>query len=86
MGSVGADYILQNGTIRPTLGIAYLQDDVYVGGDVGLDLAGGPLHFGLGFGATNTADPTVAPVVVTPPLEEEVPVDPEVPQCAVSCG
>lgn len=76
VGSIGADYILQGGAIRPTLGIAYLQDDAYIGADIGFDLSGGPLHFGAGIGATKTADPPVAappPVVVT----EEPPPAPE---------
>ncbi len=63
VGSLGLDYILQSEALRPTLGIAYLQDDAYVGLDVGFDLSGGPIQFGAGLGVTKTSDP----VVVTPP-------------------
>ncbi|MCW1917959.1 hypothetical protein NX862_04270 [Rhodobacter sp. KR11] len=72
VGSVGVDYILQGGAIRPTLGIAYLQDNAYVGADLGFDMAGGPIQFGAGIGVTNTAeeDPVIA---TTPPLLTDAP-------------
>ena len=68
VGSVGVDYILQNQAIVPTLGIAYRQDDAYVGLDLGFDLAGGPLRSGAGLGVTQTADAPVAAAPVTPPV------------------
>ena len=68
VGSVGVDYILQSQAIVPTLGIAYLQDDAYVGLDLGFDLAGGPLRYGAGLGVTQTADAPVAAAPVTPPV------------------
>ncbi|MCW1917958.1 hypothetical protein NX862_04265 [Rhodobacter sp. KR11] len=75
VGSVGVDYILQGGAIRPTLGIAYLQDNAYVGADLGFDMAGGPIQFGAGIGVTNTAEDPVAAPVVTPPILTQEPVE-----------
>ena len=71
VGSLGLDYILQSEALRPTLGIAYLQDDAYVGLDLGFDLSGGPIHYGAGLGVTKTADPVVVtqtPIVTQTPV------------------
>lgn len=57
VASLGIDYLFQSHSWRPTLGAAYLNNNTYIGADVGYTLGGGGLNFGLSGGAVNTAAP-----------------------------
>lgn len=54
--ALGLDYMLQSKRLRPTVGAAYLGDNAYIGLDLGLDLDGGGLDFGIGIGEVGTED------------------------------
>lgn len=77
VGSVGVDYMFQSKRIRPTVGVAYLGTNSYIGLDMGFDLNGGGIDFGPGVGAVQTKR-AVAPLVVPPP-SPVVPPSPPVP-------
>lgn len=66
VGSVGVDYMFQSKRIRPTVGVAYLGTNGYIGLDMGFGLNGEGIDFGLGVGGVHTKTP-VAPVIVPPP-------------------
>jgi hypothetical protein len=73
--SAGMDYMFQSRNLRPTVGIAYLGRNVYIGTDMGFGLNGGGLDFGLSAGGVNTKKiappvPAVTPVV-TPPAPSD---------------
>lgn len=57
--SVGFDYLLQSRKIRPSVGLAYLGSNTYIGADLGFTPGQG-LNFGLGLGLSNTQSPAVA--------------------------
>lgn len=79
VGSVGVDYMFQSKRIRPTIGVAYLGDNSYIGLDLGFGLNGEGLDFGLGLGAVKTkrlAAPVIAPAAA--PAPAVVPVVPVV--------
>ncbi|UYP69485.1 hypothetical protein OIU14_07110 [Thalassobacter stenotrophicus] len=63
--SVGVDYMFQSQRFRPTVGAAYLDNETYLGLDLGLGLNGEGVEFGIGLGGVNT-DAEDAPAV---PLE-----------------
>jgi hypothetical protein len=54
--TVGLDYMLQSKKLRPTVGAAYLGDNAYIGLDLGFDLDGGGVDFGVGVGGVGTED------------------------------
>lgn len=54
VGSLGVDYMLQSGRLRPTLGVAYLDQDFYVGLDLGYDFTSGGIDFGVSAGGVDT--------------------------------
>jgi hypothetical protein len=56
VATVGVDYMFQSKRIRPTVGAAYLGDNRYIGLDMGFDLNGGGVDFGVGVGGVNTQD------------------------------
>ncbi|MEM1079538.1 MAG: hypothetical protein AAGI09_13535 [Pseudomonadota bacterium] len=58
VGSIGVDYMFRTRTLRPTLGIAYLDEDYYLGLDVGYDPALNLLDFGVSAGAVDTDAPS----------------------------
>lgn len=61
VASIGVDYMFQSQRVRPTVGAAYLGDNSYIGLDMGFDLNGGGVDFGVGVGGLNTQDkPAVA--------------------------
>ncbi|MDD8022238.1 MAG: hypothetical protein PHX82_03890 [Paracoccaceae bacterium] len=59
--SVGLDYMFQSRQVRPTIGAAYLGDNTYVGVDMGFNMGGGGVDFGLGLGGVNTQKKVSAP-------------------------
>ena len=65
--TVGVDYMLNTRRVRPTVGVAYMGRNNYVGVDLGFGLNGEGVDFGVGLGGVRTKRP--APVVVaTPPV------------------
>ena len=53
--TVGLDYVFSTKRVRPTIGAAIIGDNSYVGIDMGFDLDGGGVDFGLGAGGLQTA-------------------------------
>jgi hypothetical protein len=53
-GTVGVDYVLGSQSWRGTVGAAYLDDDIYIGVDLGYGLSGGGLDFSIGAGGVKT--------------------------------
>lgn len=58
VASVGLDYMFGSQRLRPTLGAAYLDQDFYVGLDLGYDFAAQGIDYGIGFGLTDTTSET----------------------------
>lgn len=75
VGSVGLDYMFKAKRFRPTIGAAYLGDNGYVGLDMGFDLNGGGIDFGLGAGGVGGVK-NVTPSVVSEPSPTGPPVGP----------
>ncbi len=48
--SLGVDYNFRNGSIRPNIGAAYLDNDVYTDFSVGVDMLTRNADFGIGIG------------------------------------
>jgi hypothetical protein len=67
--SAGVDYMFQQRRLRPTVGVAYLGDGAYFGVDMGFDMNGGGVDFGVGVGGVDTQNPA-APAIVEPPPQE----------------
>ncbi|MBL4916388.1 hypothetical protein [Szabonella alba] len=63
--SVGLDYVFRSQRIRPTLGVAYLMRNAYIGLDMGLDLEQRGVDFSAGLGVTKTTRRT--PAAAPPP-------------------
>jgi hypothetical protein len=63
--SLGLDYMLQSQRIRPTVGVAYLGHNNYIGADMGF--VNGGLDFGLSAGGVKTKT-KAAPAVVAPAI------------------
>ena len=57
VGSVGVDYMFQSQSIRGTVGIARLNDRMYVGLDIGFDFQSSEVGLGVGIGAVGTRNP-----------------------------
>ncbi|MEZ5686063.1 MAG: hypothetical protein R3D78_09275 [Paracoccaceae bacterium] len=66
-GSVGLDYMFGSGQVRPSVGVAYMGNNNYLGLDVGF--GGGGVNFGMGGGYANTKSPASSPSVEPPPDE-----------------
>ena len=60
-GSLGIDYLLGSGGWRGTLGAAYLGNNVFLGGDVGIGFGDGMMDFGAGAGWANTTGGSMEP-------------------------
>lgn len=58
VGSVGLDYMLTSQTWRGTVGLGYLQNNKYLGLDLGIGFGSGDFSFGLGLGGANTKPQT----------------------------
>jgi hypothetical protein len=54
VASLGLDYMFGTGRVRPTVGIAYLDKDYYLGLDVGLNMNGGGFDLGVSAGGVDT--------------------------------
>ncbi|MDA5555747.1 hypothetical protein [Shimia sp. MMG029] len=48
--ALGADYKFGSGSLRPTVGAAYLDEDFYVDFSLGYDVGIGALDYGVGIG------------------------------------
>jgi hypothetical protein len=48
--SLGIDYKFASGTWRPTVGAAYLDNDIYLDLNLGFDTGSGLLDYGIGVG------------------------------------
>jgi len=65
VGSVGIDYMLPSQTWRGTVGVGYMQNNGYVGLDLGFGLTDGAVSFGLGLGGAATKRrPATGPVAL----------------------
>lgn len=61
VGSVGLDYMLGTGGVRPTVGIAYLGENAYGELNAGYNYQNGIWNFGIGAGMADTdEDPVVS--------------------------
>ena len=61
VGTVGLDYMFQSQSWRPTVGVGYLFDNIYLGLDLGFDLNDGGFDVGVGVGGLNTMETVVTP-------------------------
>lgn len=52
--AIGVDYMLSDQSIRPNVGVAYQDGDLYGDASFGYNLSMGTLDFGLGVGASNS--------------------------------
>lgn len=68
VATVGLDYMFGSKRLRPTVGAAYLGDNVYFGADLGFNLNGGGFDFGVGVGVIDTKKKSVA---AAPPQQED---------------
>jgi len=57
VGTVGIDYMMMSQSLRPTIGVAHVGKHNYVGADMGFDLNGGGVSFGLGAGGASNTKP-----------------------------
>lgn len=48
--SLGVDYKFNSGAWRPNVGVAYLDNDLYVDLSLGVDLNSGNIDYGIGLG------------------------------------
>ena len=69
--ALGLDYNLQSQSLRPSIGVAYLDREFYVDATVGIDLDSNELDFGLGIGGLST---TQLPAAAPPPTPVGPPV------------
>ena len=66
--TLGVDYMFTGQRIRPTVGVAYLGSNSYIGLDMGFGFNGEGVDFGLGVGGVKTKRAKVAPAApATPP-------------------
>lgn len=77
VGSIGVDYMFRTRVFRPTVGIAYLDEDYYLGLDLGYDPALNLLDFGVSGGLVETDAPSRsrAPAVGADAGDGDAPVD-----------
>jgi hypothetical protein len=68
VATVGLDYMFKSKGWRPTVGAAYLGDNVYFGADLGFNFNGGGFDFGVGVGVIDTKKKSVA---AAPPQQED---------------
>jgi len=59
VGTIGVDYMFQSQSWRATVGAAYLNDDAYIGLDLGYGFNGGGVSYGLSGGLVDTTEETV---------------------------
>jgi hypothetical protein len=59
VGTLGLDYMVQSQRWRPTVGVAYLGENTYVGIDLGYNLLTGSVDYGVGVGGLETVDTNV---------------------------
>lgn len=66
--ALGLDYKIKAKTVRPTVGVAYLDTDYYMDFSVGYDIRAKTMDYGIGLGLTSGVDaPTIAPPPPPPP-------------------
>ncbi len=64
--ALGLDYKFKSGSFRPTVGVAYLDEDYFLDLSLGYDLGSNALDYGIGLGAAfETETPAAA---ATPPV------------------
>lgn len=56
VGSLGLDYVINSGALRPNIGAAYQGQGYFSGADVGYNLKSDAFDFGLGGGWSNSDD------------------------------
>jgi len=54
--SLGLEYVFNDGVARPNIGLHYLFDGAYLGGDAGVALNSSTIDFGLNIGIINTSN------------------------------
>jgi len=57
VASIGVDYIFRSNSLRPTVGVAYLDKDFYLGLDLGYNFASGGIDYGVSAGGVDTESP-----------------------------
>ena len=68
VASVGVDFVMKAQRVRPTVGVAYLKGNGYVGADLGFDFDARRLDYSVGLGVTDSRVPVAPnPVVVVNP-------------------
>ncbi len=74
VGSIGLDYMFGSQSIRGTVGVAYLGNNLFGGVDLGYNFNQGDFDFGAAVGAarTKSRSSTSAPVAQDAPVAEEV--------------
>ncbi|PYF13240.1 hypothetical protein C8J30_101628 [Rhodobacter viridis] len=60
VATAGVDYLFQSKSWRGTFGGAYVNDDAYIGLDLGYGIGGGGFTYGPSGGFVNTSAPAVA--------------------------
>lgn len=67
--ALGLDYKFKSGSFRPTVGVAYLDEDYYLDLSLGYDLGTQALDYGFGVGAAFETDaPTISAPAPAPPV------------------
>ena len=68
--SLGIDYMLNSGSWRPNVGVAYLKEDYYVDFTLGVGALSGEIDYGIGIGGLGgmqSATPAAPPPPPPPP-------------------
>lgn len=60
VGTLGLDYMFQSQRLRPSVGLAYLGSNAYLGVDLGYDFGTRGFDVGLGVGGVKTRKPAAA--------------------------
>ena len=63
VGSLGVDYMLNQGTWRPNVGIGDQKDNLLCNANVGYNYPSNNFNFGIGVGITNTDEDNPAPAL-----------------------
>ncbi|CAN7169189.1 hypothetical protein LJR232_000230 [Aquipseudomonas alcaligenes] len=61
VGSVGLDYLFEQSSFRPNIGVAYQGEGYFSGGDVGYNFGKETIDFAVGAGWSNSDDDNKTP-------------------------